>query len=707
MIEYNEEDQAEISGDTSLGVKVIGVGGSGANVLDRMALEGSDEAELLTLNTDVRALSTSVSSEKIQLGSTLLKGMGTGGDPELGKQAALEAVDEIRAAVKDSRMVFVCVGLGGGTGSGAAPEVCRIAKEEGVFLVVFATLPFTFEGERRMVQATSALDLIGKYANAVVTFDNDRMGELIVPKDGVTQAFAAADKIISQAIRATMNVVFRPGIIRIGMDDLLSALHSKKSRCLFGYGQAKGENRSLEAVDHALKCPLLDRGRLIENARSVLVQVSGGDTMTLFEVQLVMEEISKHIGPDTQVLFGTGTDPRLGNSLAVTVISSIGGDEEEVEVDVEEEQEELVQAASSPADPVPASPLAAAVSAAESGQLVQPGFSVPPASSSQPVYEPITPGPAPVAPIQPASGEASGPGKLDDERSAVSEPVAPASDSGPGDIEPVPPEAPVEAAVIEPVAPAPERETREPVEVVAPKKSVVDAPPMESVSAMSPLTGGAPLEEDDDPSLSNPIARAVQEASEVPEAAIAPQEEVQPVPPLQGSPSPEVPAADTTVEAGEPVDESSELEDPVAKREPVKMSPFVPEQGNPDEAVDLESEVAAHAPGVDRVEATTDSAQTITLSRIVSSGNTGRIQTRDPGEVPAAGPVTPNLPPTQDDAVPPAIPALGQSKEAKQQQELLQLEPVTSGKGRFAKTDPTIVDGEDLDVPTFLRKKKS
>ena len=150
MIEYDLSEQAEIppGGDSS--VRVIGIGGAGANVLDRMALEGSDDADLLTLNTDVRALSSSVSSNKIQLGQTLLKGMGAGGDPELGKQGALEAVDEIRNALRGYKMAFVCVGLGGGTGSGAAPEVCRVAKEEGVFLVVFATLPFSFEGKRRM-----------------------------------------------------------------------------------------------------------------------------------------------------------------------------------------------------------------------------------------------------------------------------------------------------------------------------------------------------------------------------------------------------------------------------------------------------------------------------------------------------------------------------------------------------------------------------
>jgi len=324
MIEYNQGDQTAPE-QSGAGVKVIGVGGAGANVLDRMALEGSDDAALLTLNTDVRALSTSVSSDKIQLGTTLLKGMGTGGDPSLGKQAALEAVDDIREAVRGNEMVFVCVGLGGGTGSGAAPEVCRIAKEEGVFLVVFATMPFSFEGQRRMDQAKIALDKIVRYSNAVITFDNDRMGELIVPKDGVTQAFSAADKIISQSIRATMNVVFRPGIIRIGMDDLLSAIDSDDSRCLFGYGVSKGESRAHEALEQALKCPLLDRGKLLEDSNAVLVQVAGGESMTLFEVQLVMAEVAKHVGAQSQILFGTGTDKRLGNSLSVTILSSVSG----------------------------------------------------------------------------------------------------------------------------------------------------------------------------------------------------------------------------------------------------------------------------------------------------------------------------------------------------------------------------------------------
>ena len=579
MIEYNQAEQSEFSDTSEFGVKVIGIGGAGANVLDRMALEGSDDAELLTLNTDVRALSTSVSSHKVQLGATLLKGMGTGGDPTLGKQAAIEAVDEIRKAIRTSKMVFVCVGLGGGTGSGAAPEVCRIAKEEGVFLTVFATMPFSFEGQRRMDQAKVALDSISRYANAVITFDNDRMGELIVPKDGVAAAFAAADKIISQSIRATMNVVFRPGIIRIGMDDLLSALDADDSRCLFGYGVAKGDNRAHEALEQALKCPLLDRGKLLNEARSVLVQVAGGDTMTLYEVQSVMEEVAKHVGKNTQILFGTGTDRRLASSLTVTIISSIAG------------------------------PGAPAVRAAQ--------------ETDQESYRPSISLGMPAVAVDPE----------------MTQPVQPVV-SAPVGL--VPPPAPV--------APAPEAAYEE---SEAPVYEDSSEPDYEEASVFEPLEDyEAPVLEEE----------PVQVPSYAPE----------PLPPLYRPPV-----------------HDSETEDDVP------VNPIARAMGGP-------PPIPAHAPAeAARIEAVTDSSQKITLTRVVGSGNTGRIKTRDPMAPPLDGPV---FPPSR----PPVMPheeLASASDEARQQQEMLQLEPV-AGRGRFAKTDPTIIDGEDLDVPTFLRKKK-
>ena len=583
MIEYHQTEQGEFSDTSEFGVKVIGIGGAGANVLDRMALEGSDDAELLTLNTDIRALSTSVSSQKIQLGTTLLKGMGTGGDPTLGKQSAIEAVDEIRKAVRSSKMVFVCVGLGGGTGSGAAPEVCRIAREEGVFLVVFATMPFSFEGERRMGQAKSALDQIARYANAVITFDNDRMGELIVPKDGVAQAFAAADKIISQSIRATMNVVFRPGIIRIGMDDLLSALDADDSRCLFGYGVAKGDNRSHEALEQALKCPLLDRGKLLTDARSVLVQVAGGDTMTLFEVQLVMEEVAKHVGKQTQILFGTGTDKRLGNSLTVTIISSITG------------------------------PAASSIRAAQEEEAAAPSISL-----GMPALAEIPERTQPISPL-------------------ASIPVsAPA------------------------VAHIPEPEAELEADTLAEENPIFEPEPTNDSSVFEPLEDfEVPFVEDE------PIV-----------PAYAPD----PVPPLHRAP----------VFQADPED-GSDLVNPIARA----MG------GTPEHGFGSPPPFPPQSSGseVGRVEALTESSQKISLSRVFGSGGTGRIKTRDPLAPALDGPVLPTGKPHDE------LDSELTSLEARQQQEMLQLDPV-AGRGRFAKTDPTIVDGEDLDVPTFLRKKK-
>lgn len=599
MIEYNQDDQAE-PGQPGAGVKVIGVGGAGANVLDRMALEGSDDAALLTLNTDVRALSTSVSSDKIQLGTTLLKGMGTGGDPSLGKQAALEAVDGIREAVRGNEMVFVCVGLGGGTGSGSAPEVCRIAKEEGVFLVVFATMPFSFEGQRRMDQAKESLETIGRYANAVITFDNDRMGELIVPKDGVTQAFSAADKIISQSIRATMNVVFRPGIIRIGMDDLLSAIDSEDSRCLFGYGVSKGENRAHEALEQALKCPLLDRGKLLEDSDAVLVQVSGGDTMTLFEVQMVMSEVAKHVGPQSQILFGTGTDKRLGNSLSVTILSSVSGPDAGASKNKTEADAPALRESA---------PVSLGMSAAPAASV---SISV---GETQPIQ--------PVQPAQPA------------------QPVAQ---------EPAPEEVEEEVSYDEP---EPEPEIR----LEAPEEDLVEEEP--------PAFEEEEYEEEADESA---VFEPLQE------------EEVPSYSPPSPIPSHQSAAAD---EGFVEDDEEEDFRNPIARA-----------VGQADEGSD-----------VDRVEAVTESSQKITLSRMVSSGKTGRIKTRESHEAAESGPA---LPPSR----PPSLPQeqlepAELSEEARAQQEMLQLEPVGGAKkGRFAKTDPTIVDGEDLDVPTFLRKKK-
>jgi Cell division GTPase len=183
-------------------IKIVSVGGAGLSVLDRIVLDGLERADVVAINTDVQSLASSVASHKVQLGRTATRGLGTGGDPELGYQAAVESAEEIREALAGARMIFICAGLGGGTGSGAAPYVAQLAREAGSLVVAFATLPFGFEGKRRGAQAQEALGRLNEIANAVVCFENDQMGDIVAPKAGIHQAFATADITISQSVRS-------------------------------------------------------------------------------------------------------------------------------------------------------------------------------------------------------------------------------------------------------------------------------------------------------------------------------------------------------------------------------------------------------------------------------------------------------------------------------------------------------------------------
>jgi cell division protein FtsZ len=328
MIQLNRNYNLPEKADEDIPIKVVGVGGAGSNVLDRIVLDGLDKADLIAINTDVQSLASSVASTKVQLGRTVTRGLGAGGDPEVGYNAAFESADEIRHALTDARMIFICTGLGGGTGSGAAPAVAQVARENGSLVLAFATLPFAFEGKRRLAQAKEALAKLRENCDAVICFENDRMGDMVAPKAGIHQAFAVADVTISQSVRSIVGLIQRPGLIRIGFDDLLSALRSPSGRCVFGFGESDSGNRAHDALTLALKNPLMDRGRMLADASHVLVQVSGGPGMTLTEVEILMQELGKHIHDDTQIIFGTAVDSRMGNRLSVTLISSLAGEED-------------------------------------------------------------------------------------------------------------------------------------------------------------------------------------------------------------------------------------------------------------------------------------------------------------------------------------------------------------------------------------------
>jgi cell division protein FtsZ len=333
-------------------------------------------SDLIAANTDVQSLASSVAAVKVQLGRSLTRGLGTGGDPELGFDAAQESADEIRQALAEARLIFICTGLGGGTGSGAAPVIAQIAREMGALVIGFATLPFTFEGKRRTAQARDGLARLHETTDAVVCFENDRMADMVAPKAGIHQAFAVADMTISQSLRSIVNLIQRPGIMRIGFDDLLAALRGGGGRCLFGYGESDSDNRAHQALAQALKNPLMDRGRMLADASRVLVQVTGGPGMTLSEVEILMRELNKHISEHTQLLFGTAVDGRMGDRLSVTLISSLPADEVVV-------APRKSNAHAAPSPPLPPAPVVEPAAEPQIVQFVQPGATPEPVIESE------------------------------------------------------------------------------------------------------------------------------------------------------------------------------------------------------------------------------------------------------------------------------------------------------------------------------------
>ena len=339
-------------------IKIVGLGGAGGNVLDRLLLDGTEDAELVAINTDAQALTASVVSDRVQLGRTTTRGLGAGGDPEVGYTAAEEAIDEIRKSMEGAQMVFLCVGLGGGTGSGAARIVASLAKEQNALVVAFATLPFAFEGKRRRAQAEEALGALQRYADVVIHFENDRMGDSVSPLAGIQEAFTVADQTLSQSIRAVVGLARRRGFVNIGFDELSTALRGAGeagAHCIFGHGEADGDNRPHEALARALKSPLMDKGRMLEEARNVLVNVAGGPGMTLNEVEILMEELNRHISDQTRLLFGAAVDPALGHKMSVTILSAVQGEVPAVVAEVRPRPVTRVE--SSPASIPPSAPV--------------------------------------------------------------------------------------------------------------------------------------------------------------------------------------------------------------------------------------------------------------------------------------------------------------------------------------------------------------
>lgn len=364
MVEYERTQEREPSAAQPHKICVVGIGGGGLNVLDRIYLDRIMEATLVAMHTDVRVLSHSMGPIKIQLGADMMRGIGCGGDPELGREAAEATREQIKSALQGHEMVFICAGLGGGTGSGAAPVVAEIAKELGALVFVFATTPFSFEGRRRLTQAEIALETLQPYADAMILFENNRMGELILPKEGIQKAFSQADQLIGHSVRAISTMVNQPGIVRVSLADLTTALRSPNSRCLFGFGEARGASRVSESLKRALKSPLVNQGLLLQNAQNLIVHIAGGESITLAEIDQLMKQLGKHVPEETQIMFGVTVEPKLGDLLTVTLMSSLSARDMALEgAGRVSDQERIPTRPSDPARPIAKPPVSKAVAA--------------------------------------------------------------------------------------------------------------------------------------------------------------------------------------------------------------------------------------------------------------------------------------------------------------------------------------------------------
>ena len=305
-------------------VRLIGLGNAGVNLADRISMNQGMDLETVVLNSDQQSLSSSVSGTKISLGPLTTRGLGAGGDPEIGLDAARESQADIEAAVAGADIIFLCAGLGGGTASGSAGMVAEAAKKAGALLIAIVTSPFGFEGRRRTAQAAAALQEIGAHADAVVHFENDRMAELAAPRSGVSETFAACDELLGGCIEAITRLVSAPGPLGVGLPDLLSVLDGGDGLCLFGTGTAAGENRAHEALEDAMASPLLDRGRLLAGAASVLVHISGPPSLSFAEVGAVMQEVARGAAEESLLQLGISTVPAKDAPLIVSIIAKCG-----------------------------------------------------------------------------------------------------------------------------------------------------------------------------------------------------------------------------------------------------------------------------------------------------------------------------------------------------------------------------------------------
>ena len=304
-------------------IRVVGVGGAGLNAVNRMIDAGISDVEFVAVNTDIQQLALSDAPMKIHIGRELTQGLGSGASMDLGRQAAEEAYDQVKRALRGSDMVFVTAGEGGGTGSGAAPVVARISREVGALTVGIVTLPFHFEGTKRKTQAEAGVDELRKNCDTVIVIPNDRLLEVLDRSTSMLDAFRIADDVLRQGVQGITDLITMPGLINLDFADVKTIMKDAGT-ALMGIGFATGENRAVEAAEKALQSPLIQTE--LVGARGILLSIAGGDDLSLYEVNEAAEVVRRGARDDTNIIFGATIDERLTGQVWVTVVATgLGG----------------------------------------------------------------------------------------------------------------------------------------------------------------------------------------------------------------------------------------------------------------------------------------------------------------------------------------------------------------------------------------------
>jgi cell division protein FtsZ len=306
--------------DNSAKIKVVGIGGGGCNAVNSMIASNLQGVEFIAINTDTQSLELSLAHKRLQIGSSITKGLGAGADPEIGRQAALDDRDLIKEAIEGADMIFITAGMGGGTGTGASPIVAEVAKELGILVTAVVTKPFIFEGNRRARNAEQGIKELKKYIDAIITVHNNRLLSITDKDTPWLQALSLANDVLRQAVKGITDLILVPGLINHDFSDIRTIM-SQSGRALMGIGSSKGENRAVHAAKMAISSPLLEESS-IDGAKGILINITGGPSLSLHEINEAASLVRDVAHEDAEIIFGSVIDPDLDDSITVTIIAT-------------------------------------------------------------------------------------------------------------------------------------------------------------------------------------------------------------------------------------------------------------------------------------------------------------------------------------------------------------------------------------------------